>query len=234
MQKSIESEQCFPYGIPRLSSMPGSVVVQPSFDPGRDVEVGREDVRGAKAVDRPGEADEGEPRGRHRQAVVLGPVGLQRVRFLGAADEVPDLLARVELHRSRRGRGDELIGAAIRQVAGAGLLADVVVRAARGREVERGVGADRGAPLVHRDDPVVVGHARLQAGDFLFDVDGRRAVAELVVGDRTENPYSEVGPYSKWYFGRVADRVDFRVQDRGGLGQVGGRRARSRPGSRPS
>src|SRR5207245_1022583 len=80
-------------------------------------------------------------------------------------------------------RGDELVGAAVGEVGGGGLLANGGVGAAGGEEFEALVFGGRGAPCVFGDKAEVVGDA-LEAGEVGLDgVGGRQRFADFAVGN---------------------------------------------------
>ena len=109
-------------------------------------------------------AEEREARRARREALVGRDLVTRRGTDVAAEFGVffGDVLPREEEHRAGGGHRDELVGPAVGQIARPGFLAHVVVRAGGRREVEGRVGAFVGAPFVFRDDPEVVGQARLQ------------------------------------------------------------------------
>src|SRR5262249_8220473 len=113
---------------------------------GREVGVGREEVRCPQALDRSQETEELQPGRACRQAGVQRPAEPLLKRILRTLVQVEGDLPGVELDRTRGARRDELVPAAIREEGGAGLLPGVIVRAARRSEVEGRVRAEALAP----------------------------------------------------------------------------------------
>ncbi len=119
---------------------------------------------------------------------------------------------------------DELIGAAVGEIGGAGLLAHGGVGAGGREEFEALIFGGPGAPFVFGDDAEVIGGAGLQAGDFDLDRAGAGPFERF--GARRDGPVGGGRAVFEAAFGRLLGGedlgVDLGFEVGGGGGEVGG------------